>query len=433
MAQQIVNIGTSNNSGNGDPLRTAFDKINDNFNELYVSYSSNLIVVNQPADFGIIDSNKVYLINGNIDMGTTSIEVPSGGITIQGYDFNTSSLTSSSNSYTMFTSPIGGSGDILIKDMSFTVSGTSSRLFNLVSDTGNEAIEISRVNFNNCTDLGIVDNYRQIFESGTGRFGGTPEIELRNAVSGYRISSSIALGMSNLPSALFKNGAGLTFSGRFICEINCDLPASGALITFSDSNITNNESLQLQNCRVTRSGVLDTTDNTIYPNIDQDSVKSLWSNNVGIPNTYKYIKGNITTEVTTTVSVVNTYYPLEGTFTVVQESHFDMPTNGVFRLLSGNGVYQFSGDIVLAGTADNEIDIRITKSTDGGSTFPTVINHIKRTINNLSGGRDVAFFPLNFIASLVEGDRVRIEVENKTTPVTNVTTEIDSFLIISQI
>jgi hypothetical protein len=35
MAQQIVNIGTANNSGDGESLRSGGDKINDNFNELY--------------------------------------------------------------------------------------------------------------------------------------------------------------------------------------------------------------------------------------------------------------------------------------------------------------------------------------------------------------------------------------------------------------
>ena len=35
MARQTINIGSSANDGTGDPLRTAFDKINDNFNELY--------------------------------------------------------------------------------------------------------------------------------------------------------------------------------------------------------------------------------------------------------------------------------------------------------------------------------------------------------------------------------------------------------------
>lgn len=35
MAKQTINIGSAANDGTGDPLRTAFDKINDNFNEVY--------------------------------------------------------------------------------------------------------------------------------------------------------------------------------------------------------------------------------------------------------------------------------------------------------------------------------------------------------------------------------------------------------------
>ena len=39
MAKQTVNIGTTVNDGTGDDLRTSFDKINDNFNELYATGS----------------------------------------------------------------------------------------------------------------------------------------------------------------------------------------------------------------------------------------------------------------------------------------------------------------------------------------------------------------------------------------------------------
>lgn len=35
MAKQTINLGTSANKGDGDPLRTAFDKVNDNFDEVY--------------------------------------------------------------------------------------------------------------------------------------------------------------------------------------------------------------------------------------------------------------------------------------------------------------------------------------------------------------------------------------------------------------
>ena len=42
MAQQTINIGTVANDGTGDPLRTAFDKVNDNTTELYAGQSLSL-------------------------------------------------------------------------------------------------------------------------------------------------------------------------------------------------------------------------------------------------------------------------------------------------------------------------------------------------------------------------------------------------------
>ena len=36
MAKQTINIGTTANDGTGDPIRSAFDKTNDNFTELYL-------------------------------------------------------------------------------------------------------------------------------------------------------------------------------------------------------------------------------------------------------------------------------------------------------------------------------------------------------------------------------------------------------------
>ena len=35
MAQQSINVGTAPNDGLGDPIRTAYQKCNNNFNELY--------------------------------------------------------------------------------------------------------------------------------------------------------------------------------------------------------------------------------------------------------------------------------------------------------------------------------------------------------------------------------------------------------------
>ena len=60
------------------------------------------------------------------------------------------------------------------------------------------------------------------------------------------------------------------------------------------------------------------------------------------------------------------------------------------------------------------------------------MTHIRRQINSLVGGRDVAFFPINFIVTLVAGDRVRLEVENKS-GTGNVTMELDSYLIVTAV
>ncbi|MBL4664324.1 MAG: hypothetical protein JKY22_12405, partial [Flavobacteriaceae bacterium] len=115
------------------------------------------VIVQQASDLaGSLSSTVQYLLDGIIDMGSQSIEVPQGGLNLAGYNFDISKLTSSVSGYTMFTSPAGGSGNLLGSDYAVEVTGASSQVYNLISDTGDEAIEISRVNYNNCTSLGEI-------------------------------------------------------------------------------------------------------------------------------------------------------------------------------------------------------------------------------------------------------------------------------------
>ncbi len=47
MAKQTINIGVAANDNTGDPLRTAFTKINDNFDDIYkVGHVSTNIEIN---------------------------------------------------------------------------------------------------------------------------------------------------------------------------------------------------------------------------------------------------------------------------------------------------------------------------------------------------------------------------------------------------
>ncbi|TNE75031.1 hypothetical protein EP331_00245 [bacterium] len=378
-----------------------------------------------------LSSSVVYFIDGIVDLSglDLSFSVPSTGAYIIGFNFDTSKLICSDDNYTLFSSE--DCGNLLIDDIGIEVTGTSSKVFDLVSSTNNEAIEINKCNFNSCTSLGSLNGFRQYLENGTGRFGGTPELEFIGEMNGVRIDTSIVRTLSNITS-LFKAGLGLTFSGRFITNINCDLPASGALIDFSSSNITNEESLILNGCFITREGAINASDTTIYPNINHTSIKSLWSNNTGLPNTTKYIKGVINSEVETVISVIDTYYPLLGSFSIELSSHFDEPTNGQFRLLSGNGTYNITGDISLSGSSGDVVDLRVTKSTDNGATFSTQVNHMRRVVNNFAGGDDLAFFPVSFLVDLKKDDRIRLEVENKT-GTDNLTAILDSYLIVKQV
>ena len=70
MARQNINIGSSANDGTGDPLRTAFDKINDNFVELYGgdndinTLDANLDVNNFAITTGVTNGDITVTPNG---------------------------------------------------------------------------------------------------------------------------------------------------------------------------------------------------------------------------------------------------------------------------------------------------------------------------------------------------------------------------------
>jgi len=86
MAQQTINVGSSANDGTGDPLRTAFNKINDNFTELYgaspfgkqVSISGNQISANA--------SNADLVLSGNGTGGVVASAIKISGTSLSSSD-----------------------------------------------------------------------------------------------------------------------------------------------------------------------------------------------------------------------------------------------------------------------------------------------------------------------------------------------------------
>tara|TARA_R110000803_G_scaffold78075_5_gene143161 strand:+ start:6455 stop:8266 length:1812 start_codon:yes stop_codon:yes gene_type:complete len=380
---------------------------------------------------GAIDSTKEYFLDGVIDMGATSIEVPVGGINITGYDFNISGLTSSATTYTMFTSPVGGSGDILWADFKIEVTGTGSQVLD-VESSGSKAFEIARINFNNCTSLGEIDNYRQGLETGTGRFGGTPNLILTGAWSGgYFIDTSIVRNLTDGSYSLYEAGTAFTMASRFRSNQNIDLNTTVSLFDFAPANFPNPNTLQLDRCIVTRNGVVSPEDGTITPNIDQTNLVSRWEGNIGLPNTFIGGTLNITAEITTTITIAGTYVDLAGTFTSSDLQHFDSPSSGQLRHLGDSPrEYKFLFTGVLDSTANDEIDLKVVIWDNSASVF--VDGKItRRVVNNLQANRDVAFFTVITSIILDTNDYVKVQVAN-VNATNNITAELDVDIIVEQ-
>ena len=123
MARQNINIGSSANDGTGDPLRTAFDKINDNFVELYGTDN----------DINTLDAN-LNVNNFAITTGVTNGDVTvtpngTGSIKLGAVKFNGTTISSDD-------STIININEALVVDGTASVSGALSSSTSLALATG---------------------------------------------------------------------------------------------------------------------------------------------------------------------------------------------------------------------------------------------------------------------------------------------------------
>lgn len=394
----------------------------------------NRITVEQASDLaGDLDSTKEYFIDGVVDMGSQQIEVPAGGLNISGYNFDVSKLTSSADNYTMFKSPIGGSGNVIGKDYAVEVTGVNSKVYDITSASGFDAFEFARINYNNCTSLGEISSYRQGLEVGTGRFGGKPELTLTGTwVGGFFVDTSIVRNIETGTYSLFKAGAGFTMESRFRNNMNVDLPAGVSLIDFSASNFVNPSTLQMQGAIVTRGGVFNAQDPLISPNVNQTELVCSWKNNNGMPNTFEGGSIGVALESDTVITTQNTFVELVGGSWISADlQHFDVESNGRLRHL-GNTPREFkvAASLAIDGTQNNVLTVQVAKWDNSESTLVSLLEQV-RPINNLVGNRDVAFFNINTNLELDVNDYVALRVANNTST-SNVTLEADSYYIVEE-
>ena len=128
MAQQIIITGNSASDGNGDPLRTAFTKINSNFTELY---SGNVQVT--------AANIRVYTVAGRVGNITLSVNDVAGAASV-GYVNNAISANLANiNGLTINTINAN------VAAANLTISNHSSRINALESNSAAQALQINNL------------------------------------------------------------------------------------------------------------------------------------------------------------------------------------------------------------------------------------------------------------------------------------------------
>jgi len=126
-SQEYINVGVTPNDGLGDPLRTAFGKINNNFSNLF------LTTVNTTSTYttGITANQVIY-------------EYPANAFT-QGVFQIRSNTTSNNQSITISAQITNSNASVKFTGYGLTFSGSAVTNYNMDIDSGNVRILVSPI------------------------------------------------------------------------------------------------------------------------------------------------------------------------------------------------------------------------------------------------------------------------------------------------
>lgn len=367
------------------------------------------VVVKDESQLQDIDSTKEYFIDGEVEI-TQPIVVPSGGILLNGYGASLSRLKSTTNNLTMFTSPVGGSGDVNAQKITIEVSGTGSRVFAITADTGLEAAEFTDVNFENCTSRGYIDGYRQGLESNIALFGGTPTLEFRGTwLGGFRIDTLIARGLINSNYSLYTSDASQVFNTRFGGNPNIELPSNVKAFTFIAGNFAQDGLLQISGANFQGTG-------TVFGGIDHTNTRVKVKDSVGVTSTYVGGFWNLTTQTATTFSASNTYTKSLGTTTYGNLVWFT--NGGGNNTLTDNTTVGIDTKVYFIGsfTGGNAVEygIKIRQWDDSATQYIDLAETFFTTNGGGAGNRAENVAMCTSYFSMSKNDRIEMWVKNST-------------------
>jgi hypothetical protein len=318
VTSSTAGISTITDSGNvsvqgetREYIKTDIDTWSVEGNPIAIGKLKEIVVQNKTQLLGVLRSDSLYLIDGSFDfLAGETIVVPAGGLNITGYTFDASRLSSYGvTNHKIFTSPVGGSGNLIIHNIAFTTTGTGAGVFDIIDSDGTHALEMVTVNFEGCKQIGKIKNYRQGTGITIGIYGCADGLQLSGTWTGFKLTNTNCFSFGTT-GTMFKKDTDTIFSNRLYLEINVDLPTGAKLADFQPSNFSLPELFQMNSSLIKYNGTINDTNTTaILPNITANDSKSLWRSNVGIPDTAKEkIRENLAVTGTFVINwLVDTY------------------------------------------------------------------------------------------------------------------------------
>lgn len=370
---------------------------------------TNQKIVKSASDLsGTLESDTFYLLDGVIDMGSTQITVPQGGLTIGGLDLSLSALTTTALATTLFIDDGVFSGNLFMRDMFIEVSGVGSVVFDLDNAGNGSAFECTNFNFVNCLSLGTLDSYRQGLWDGFATIACVDGLTMEGTWSGgFAIITSIIVSAgTNFTGTLLKKGTSLVVNGSIRSDMNAlQLHSTGEICDFSPANITNDGAFLMSGVRVNPAS-------TAFPNMPSTSTKATFSNCSGTDNTYRGGEWVIGTAVATTISTVDTLVKLAGTTTYSSLSGFNGTVSNAFEYESTEPIdINVQGVLSFSGTNNNEMAVQIRQYDDSAAGLVEIGSEFKATLNAAGRVENVSF---QATTTLNVDDRIEVWIKNLT-------------------
>ena len=231
MAKQVINISTAN-SGQGTPLRDAFDMVNDNFTELYTDDAGDVNSVNAGTGITVNSTTGAVTVTNSLPNATHS-----GDVT------GSAALTIAADAVTYAKMQNLATGDRVLGATSAGVIGEVQIVPDMIAD---DAVTTDKINNDAVTTDKLANSINSAITANTAK---TTNANHTGDVTG---SGALTIGNDKVTFATLENrytalsalGSGSSFALNFITATTFTATATGAA-TFTFSNAVQGQVIDL--------------------------------------------------------------------------------------------------------------------------------------------------------------------------------------------